>query len=139
MKNRKLLLIPILIPILILLCISVGCKESEFDSNYKKFKESYILATEFVEIDDDSLETIKKMDVNAVETELKTMKEAMDKMDTESKSKDEEGIYGNVKNYYEGVEFLVYAAKNIDELSIDERRKVYIEAILASMNRDNMR
>lgn len=139
MKNRKLLLIPILIPILILLCISVGCKESEFDSNYMKFIESYILATEFVEKDDDSLETIKKMDINAVETELKKMKEAMDKMYTESKSKDEKGIYGNVENYYNGVEFLVYAAKNIDKLSIDERRKVYIEAILASMNRDNMR
>lgn len=135
MKNSKLLLIPILI----LLCFLVGCKNSEFDSNYKTFKESYILATDFVGKDNDSLKDIKNMDIKAVEAELKKMKEAMDKMNIESKSKDKKGIYGNVKNHYQGVEFLLYAAKNIDKLSTDEKRKVYTESILTSMNRDNIK
>jgi uncharacterized lipoprotein YehR (DUF1307 family) len=133
MKNCKLLLVPILV-----FCFLVGCGDSEFDSNYEIFKESYVLATDFVGKEDDSLKAIKDMDIKVVEVELKRMKEAMDNMNTESKSKDEKGIYGNVKNYYQGIEFLLYAAKNIDELSTDEKRKVYTESILASMNRDKL-
>ena len=135
MKNKKLTLITILI----LLCFLVGCANSEFDSSYKQFKESYILATDFLEKDNDSLKSLKKMDINTVKTELNKMKEAMDKMNATSNSKSEKGINDNVKRYYQSVEFLLYGAKNVENLSVDEKRKVYTEAVLVLMNRENIK
>ena len=128
-----------MIPILILLCLLIGCADSEYDSSYKQFKESYILATNFIEKDNDSLKALKKMDISTVETELKKMKVAMDKMSSKTNSKTEKGIYGNVKRYYESVEFLLYAAKNADNLSVDEKRRVNNEAVIVSMNRKSIK
>lgn len=135
MKNKVLLLITLLL----LIVLSVGCTNSKFDSSYKQFKESYILATDFVDKDSDSLKALKKMDLNSFEIELKKMKEAMESMSAESNSKDEKGIYGNVKNYYQGLEFLSYANKNFDKLTTDEKIKVDTEVISASMNRKSIK
>lgn len=134
MKKRRLLNITILI----LICLLTSCANNEFNTNYKHFKESYVLATDFVEKDNDSLKALKKMDITAVEAELKKMEEIMDKMDTESKSKNEEGIYDNVKSFYQEVEFLLYAAKNIETLSTDEKIKVDTKILLAIMHRKSI-
>ena len=76
------------------------------------------------------------MDIKVVEVELKRMKEVMDNMNTESKSKDERYLWKCKIIIMNRI--LLYAAKNIDELSTDEKRKVYTESILASMNRDKL-
>ncbi len=122
----------------VLLYFLVGCTSSKFDSNYKQFKESYIEATNFVEKDNDSLKVLKKMNVTTIETELKKMKECMDEMSITLNSKIEDGIYGNVKSYYKGIEFLLYAAKNFEKLSTDEKIKVDTEVLLAIMNRKSI-
>ena len=134
MKNK----VFFLLTLFLLISLSVGCISKEFDSNYKQFKESYILATDFLDSDKDSLKALKNMDLDSFENELKKMKETMDSMSTETNSKGEKGIYGNVKNYYEGLEFLLYANKNFDKLTTEEKRKVYVEAIFASMNRKSI-
>lgn len=135
MKSKKLLVISILI----LLCFLVGCVDREFDSNYQKFKESYILATDFVEKGNDPLKALKSMDINVVEAELSKMKKVMNKMSTKLNAKTEELIYGNVERDYKGVEFLLEAAKDFENLSIEEKQMVYVEAELASMNRKRIK
>lgn len=135
MKNKKLFVISILI----ILCLLVGCTNSQFQTDYNQFKKSYFLATDFVEKDNDPLKALKNMDVNVVEAELKKMKEAMDNMSIESKSKIQKGIYNNVESYYNSVEFLLKAAKNIETLSIEEKRMVNIEVELVSINRKSIK
>lgn len=124
---------------LMLLFLLAGCVESEYQSNYKNFKESYILATNFLENEKDPLKALEKVDISMLESELENMKTAMEKMEDEKESKTEKGIYGNVKIYYESIEFLLYAAKNIDNLSIDERGRVYTEAVIILLNRDSIK
>jgi len=136
MKNNKKMLVMV---ISMLLLLVAGCANDEFDTNYKHFKESYVLATDFVEKGNDPLKTLKEIDTNVIETELKKMKGFMDKMNAVSESKNEKGICGNVNNYYEGVEFLIYAAKNFNKLSIDEKGRVYAEADFAAMNRSSIK
>ncbi|WP_264850241.1 hypothetical protein [Clostridium omnivorum] len=63
----------------------------------------------------------------------------MDSMRTETNSKDGKGIYGNVKRYYQGLEFLLYANKNFDKLSDEEKGKVYIEVTFISVNRESIK
>ena len=127
--------IVILILILLIVIALTGCSDSVFDSEYKEFKESYVLSTSFVEEDNDSLKAIKKMDICMVESELKNMKVSMEKIAGRLSSKTEQGIYGNLETYYQGLEFLVYAAKNIDQLTIEEKRKVYGKALFVINNR----
>lgn len=135
MKNKVLLFSSILL----LTYLLVGCTSSKFDSKYKQFKESYILATNFVEKDNDSFKALKKIDLNSFEVELEKMKGAMDNMIDKSNSKDENEILGNLKNYYQGLEFLLYANKNFDKLTMEERIKVDTEVIFASMNRKSIK
>ncbi len=133
---KKKLLIAI---VFVLLNSIVGCTSDKFDSYYKQFKESYIVATNFVEKDNDSLKVLKKMNVTTVETELKKMKEYMDEMSTMLNSKIENGVYNNVKSYYQGIDFLLYAAKNNDTLSTDDKIKVDAEVLSAIMNRKSIK
>jgi hypothetical protein len=135
MKNK----IFLMILLIIMVCFLSGCTDNKFDSSYKQFKEAYILATNFIGRDNDVLITLKSMDVNITESQLKKMKEAMDNMNIEANSKSEKGIYGNVKTYYQGVEFLLYAYKNIDKLTIDEKIQVQSEVVTALMNREDIK
>lgn len=135
MKKKILLLLTLIL----LISLSVGCKNSKFDLSYEQFKESYILATDFVDKDTDSLKAIKKIDLDSFEADLKKMKEAIDTMNNELNSKDEKGIYGNVEGYYQGLEFLLYAKKNFDKLTTEEKIKVDTEVISASMNRKSIK
>jgi uncharacterized protein YpmB len=135
MKKKALLMITIFLMIFLL----ARCTNSQFDSSYEKFKESYILATDFVEEDNDSLKALEKMDSDLVESELKKMKDAMDIMSMELTSNNEKGIYENVKGYYQRLEFLLHTYENIDTLSIDEKLDVDTEIIIVIMNRESIK
>lgn len=135
MKNKILLWISFIL----LISFSTGCVSKKFDANYKQFKDSYVQATDFVDTVNDSLKALKNMDPNVVETKLKEMKVAMDNMSNELNSRDEKGIYGNVQSYYQYLEFLLYAHKNFDKLSIEEKGKVYIDASLVSDFREDIK
>lgn len=130
--------IVILSLILLIVITFTGCSDSVFDSEYKKFKESYVLSTSFVEADNDSLKALKKMDIDMVESELKNMKTSMENISSELSSQTSQGIYENLENYYEDLEFLVYAAKNIDYLTIEEKRKVFISVTSTTINRKSI-
>lgn len=134
MKKNNMKLIFVLLIALTLL----GCSDNVFNTEYKKFKDSYMLSTSFIEEDNDTLKALEKMDIEKVESELKNMKTTMEKMAGSINTKIEEGIYGNVENYYEDIEFLVYAAKNIEKLTTEEKRKVYIADISISTTRDSI-
>lgn len=133
---RKNIIILILISLVAITLTS--CSNSEFDSEYKKFKESYVIATSFVEEDNDSLKAIQKMDIEIVELGLKNMKDSMDRISNGLNSKTEQGIYGNLESYYNNLEFLLYAAKNIDQLTIEEKLKADIKVISTTSNRNSI-
>ncbi|ODM26158.1 hypothetical protein [Acetivibrio mesophilus] len=135
MKNK---ILPIIL-LMIILSLTVACGTSEFDENYQRFKESYIIATEFVENDGDSLENLKEMDLDLFESELKKMKEAMDSMRPLADSKYKEGVYSNVENYYERLEFLLYAYKNMENLTVKQKGRVYSVMYLVSQSRENIK
>jgi PBP1b-binding outer membrane lipoprotein LpoB len=131
MKKDKIKLIFVLLIALTLF----GCSDNVFSTEYEKFKDSYMLSTSFIEEDNDTLKVLEKMDIEKVESELKNMKTAMEKMAGSINTKIEEGIYGNVENYYEDIEFLVYASKNIEKLTIEEKKKVFAAEISISTTR----
>lgn len=133
MGSRKLFCISTIV----FLCLIAGCANNEFDLNYNQFKESYLIATEFVDKDNTLLNALKIMDIETVETELKTMKEAMDKMDKEAKSKQQKGIYENAERYYNGLNNILEYSKNFENLSRDEKDYAEIEVIMASRYRES--
>ncbi len=134
MKNK------LLITFIMILSFGVGgCSNSQIESNYSNFKESYILTTDFVDKDNDYLEALKKVDMNILEAEIKKMKEFMDEMNINTNSNEEQGIYNNVKLWYEQVEFLYHAAKDVDELTTEEKRRVYTECTSAKLTRSEMK
>lgn len=134
MKNK---ILPIMI-FMLLLSLTVACGTSEFDQNYQKFKESYMVATDFVENDGDSLEDLKQMDLDLFESELKKMKEAMDGMRPLVDSKYKEAVYSNVENYYQRLEFLLYAYKNMENLTVKQKGRVYSVMYLVSQTRESI-
>lgn len=131
--------IKILLCILAALSLQVGCRRSEFDANYRQFNESYILATDFLENSNDYLKELNNINIDNVEKELKKMKEFIDKMSIDSKSKNEKRLLENVTSYYQEVKYLLYAAQNYNKLTVEEKRKVYIMADLATLNRDSIK
>ncbi len=131
MKKMKLLSILFIIVYFFL----TGCANSEYNNNYNQFNESYVVATEFVDKDKDVLKILDKIDINNLTIEMNKMKKAMDQMNTSANSDREKGLYGNVRTYYQGLEFLLYAAQNKNNLTLDEKMKVGLEIDLASMNR----
>ena len=129
--NRKYLVLQIVILVLI---ITTGCNaNNKVDSEYTKFRESYIKATEFIEEADDYLVAVNKMDSDVVETELENMQKHIDLIQASDKDAD---IVENLKTYYDGVQFLLYAHDNYNNLTIEEKQKVYDEALYASTTRD---
>ena len=70
-------------------------------------------------------------------TELKIMKEAIDKMDKESKNKQQKGILENVERYYNGLNNILEYSKNYENLSMDEKAHAELEVLMASRNRRN--
>ena len=122
---------------IILTFISIsGCTSSEFKTSYEQYKKAYVSATSFVEKDNDPLKALEKMDLKLFKAELNKMKIAIDSMSTQLKSKHEKGIYGNVENEYKGLQYLLYAKDKFKDLSIQEKRKVYIEASMVISARD---
>lgn len=135
MNNKKILVILLLV----FLSILVGCTSNKFSSNYNQFKDTYIIATDFIEKDTNYLKALKKIDINNFEIELKKMSESMDNMNNEAKSKNEKGIYDNVKKYYKGLEYMLYAAKKPDNLTFDEKADLYTEVIILKTNRKDIK
>ena len=127
--------------IMLLLLTLWGCSKtsSQFNDNYEQFKQSYLVATEFVEKDNDLLKALGYIDVNSMSKEMETMKKSLEQMNTSLNTKDEKGIYSNVTSYYQELEYILYAAKNKDNLTTDEKRKAFESAFSASMTRDSIK
>ena len=133
--------IKIIIFVLLMFIISLftGCTSRNVESSYKQFKESFILATDFLQTSNDSLEALKNMDEKLVKIELQKMKDSMDKIKKELHTKDDKGIYSNMDNAYKSVDFLLKAYGKIDKLTIEEKANVYTEAGIVEMYRSDIK
>ena len=137
MKNKIVYLM-----IFFILFISMGCTNKpsdEFVSAYEQFEVSYIKATYFVELGNNYLLAVEQMDSELVENELKNMKALMDSISTELDTEVAEGLYGNIKTNYAGLEFLLYANTNYKNLTIEEKQRVYNECLLADTTRERLK
>lgn len=123
---------------IIIICLLMGCSDNRFETNYLKLKESYLLATDFLENDTDSINALKTINYNITESELTKMRTAMESMSTEQNTNNQKGTYNNVKKYCEHVEFLLYAAKNIENLSFDEKGMIYAIVDIVEMDREKI-
>ena len=123
-----------IIIIIILSFILVGCNQSEFFNDYESFKSSYLKVTDVLDLKK-PLISIEMLHSEPILKEIKELESFVTKMKEEASTKHEKGILGNVSNYYEGLEFLLYAAKNIDKLSEDERGRIGRELTFVEMNR----
>lgn len=116
----------------------VGCSNSEFYSNYDKFTDAYLIATDFVNTDNDTLEALKKMDTELVITELKEMKKYMDAMSEELSSEDDNGFYFNATTYYDSLNSMLNYYQNFEKLTLDERIDAGTEVTLTKMHREDI-
>ena len=123
-----------IIIIIILSFILVGCNQSEFFNDYESFKSSYLKVTDVLDLKK-PLTSIEMLHSEPILKEIKELESFVTEMEEEASTKHEKGILGNVSNYYEGLEFLLYAAKNIDKLSEDERGRIGRELTFVEMNR----
>ena len=124
----------ILIIALLAFVLLNGCRNSEFKNDYESFKISYLKITDVID-SKNPLTSIKNLYNEAILEELEELSSIVSKMNREASTKHEIGILGNVTNYYEGLEFLQYAAKNIDSLSEEERGRIASEITFIEMNR----
>lgn len=133
-KNVKI----ISIPLLLIICLLVGCGNNQFDKDYGKFKESYLKITDVLD-SKEPFSSIEKLNKDPVLHELNEIKSIVSKLNNEASSKSEKRICDNVSKYFEGLEFLQYAAKNKDKLSEDERGRIATELTLVEMHRSGIK
>ena len=116
--------------------IMTGCNiNSKTDTEYSKFKDSYLKATEFTELGNDYLVAVNKMDSELIEEELEKMNKQIDAIQSESDYAI--GIKENLVIYYDSLNFLLYAHKNYDRLTIEEKQRVYTESSIVTDARDD--
>lgn len=125
--KRKILMI---LTMVVIISIITGCSNNEFRATYKKFNESYLLATNFVDQGNNTIERLQAIDESVIKTELIKMKEYIDFMNSEKKAKEENLAYRNSKNYYQDLEDLIAIIEDLadkDKVSEEEEFKVFSE------------
>ena len=130
----------VLLAIFAVLILTIGgCNRAgnHFNDNYDQFKKSYLAATEFIEKDKDYRKALATIDHNQMNKEMEEMKEAYDQMGSLLKTEKEKGLHSNVTRYYQEVEFIRNTAKNLNNLTIDE--KIELEFNVMSIIRDRER
>lgn len=116
-----------------------GCGgDRAFDDSYKQFKQSYLVATEFIEKDKDLEKALETIDSVQMKNEMEKMKKARDQMSNLLNTDREKGMYSNVIVFYQDVEYIEYASKNFKKLTVDEKRKLLMTAIDIKSNRDEI-
>lgn len=136
MTNKKIKIIFIL-PLLII-CLLSGCGNNQFDNDYRNFRDSYLKITDVLD-SKEPFTSIEKLSKDPILNELDEMKSIVSKMSKEATSKSKKRIYDNVSKYYDGLEYLQYAAKNKENLSEDERGRIATELTLIEMNRSSIK
>ena len=119
----------------------MGCRnniDSEFEDSYKEFKKSFLSATEFIQKDKDLEKALATIDHKLMSDDMEVMKNVYDQMGSLLKTDKEKGIYGNVTIYYQEVKFIEYAAKNFNNLTIDEKRELLLNAMSIKSDRESI-
>jgi len=125
--KRKL---PIALIIIVIISIITGCSNNEFRATYKKFNESYLLATDFVDKGNNTIERLHAIDESIIKTELIKMKEYIDFMNSKKKTKAENIVFNSSKNYYQDLEDLIEIIEDLadkDNVTEEEEFKVFSE------------
>lgn len=128
----------IVILFLLTMFFLTGCGKSQVDEDYNQFKQSYLVATEFIDKDNNLEKALKTIDYNQMNIEMEKMKKARDEMSVLLSTDREKGLYSNVSTFYQDVEYIVYASKNFKNLTIEEKRKLLMTAISIKGDRDEM-
>lgn len=118
--------------------IITGCSNNEFRTTYKKFNESYLLASDFIDKGNNTIERLHAIDESLIKTELIKMKEYIDFMNSKKKGKAENIVFNSSKNYYQNLEDLVVIIDNLadkDNVTEEEEFKVFSEISSISTNR----
>lgn len=126
-----------LIVFLTLIFIIGGCSKesSQFDNNYDQFKKSYLAATEFIEKDNNYVKALTTINSDQMNIEMEKMKNARDQMSNSLKTDREKGIYGNVTEFYKEVEYIVYAVKNYNNFTVEEKSNLLTTVLDIKRNR----
>ena len=123
---------------ILIICLLAGCGDNQFDKDYSKFKESYLKITDVLD-SKEPFSSIQKLNNDPVLKEFDEIKDMVSKLNNEASSKSEKRICDNVTKYFDGLEFLQYAAKNKDNLSEDERGRIATELTLVEMHRSSIK
>lgn len=124
--------------LILIICFLASCGNNQFDKDYSKFKESYLNITDVLD-SKEPYSSIEKLNKDPILTELDEIKSIVSKLNNEASSKSEKRICDNVSKYFDGLEFLQYAAKNKDNLSDDERGRIATELTLVEMHRSSIK
>jgi hypothetical protein len=133
-KSRKKIFF--LLPLILILM--VGCENSQFYSDYSTFRDLYLNITVVLD-PSNPFPTIAKLNEEPILSEFDKMKNIVPKMNKEASTDTEKRIFDNVSKYYDGLEFLQYAAKNKDNLSEDERGRIATELTLVEMRQNRIK
>lgn len=126
-----------IIIIIIISFILAGCSNSEFYNDYESFKSSYLKVTDVLD-PKNPLTSIEKLNTEPILMELQKLKSIVSNMKEEASTKYEKATLRNISSDYEGLEFLLYATKNIDNLSEDERGRIASEITSIQMHRSSI-
>lgn len=124
--------------LILVICLLSGCGDDQFDKDYTKFKESYLKITDVLD-SKEPFSSIEKLNQDSFLKELDEIKNIVSQLDDEASSESEKRICDTVSKYYDGLEFLQYAAKNKDSLSEDERGRIASELTLVEMHRSSIK
>lgn len=134
--KHKTLLILLMIIILPALC---GCNDnSDFQSAYGSFVDSYYKATDFYDLDDERLEALKMIDTDSINVELKNMKSALDILNNVKETEQEKEAYESLKSDYDDLLYLVSVYDKFDSLSEDEKVDVENKLVGIFINRTSI-
>lgn len=128
----------IFIPLLLIIYLLAGCGNNQFNKDYSKFKESYLKVTEVLD-PKEPFSSIENLNKDHILKEIDEIKDIVSKLNSEASSIREKRICENVSKYFDGLEFLQYAAKNKDNLSEDERGRIATELTLVQIYRSNIK
>jgi hypothetical protein len=139
MKKTKCGVLLVIFVISILIIGGCSRDNNQFYDNYEQFKNSFMVATDFIENDKDLERALSTIDYEQMNKEMEKMKKSYDQMGSLLKTDREKGIYGNVTSYYQEVEFIEYAAKNFNNLTIDQKRELGLNAISIKSDRESIK
>lgn len=118
-----------------LIILFVGCTNLEYEGAFTEYRNSYFRATEFLASEKNINKALEIMDARLLEKEIESMQKSIDKMKSTAKSKLEKGLCENRNKEIERLKFLLYANKNIENMTFDEKTKVQWDYVAAQIKR----